>query len=165
MSSRPRLSIPLSGVDRMVEYLGWLMILALWLWVALAYRQLPEAIPIHFGLTGEPDAFGAKRALLVLPGVATLLFVGLKIAGGFPHFFNYPVKIDAGNALKHYTIATRLLRFMRLAVALIFFGIVILTTLTALHRLSGLGLWFMPAAFGAIFVPMLIYLLKAKAKV
>ena len=61
--------------------LGVLMMLL----VGVNYPRLPERIPIHFGVTGEPDAWGPRETIWLLPlmGLAsfTLLF-GLTFAAG-----------------------------------------------------------------------------------
>lgn len=163
METRPKLKIPLSNTDKALEALGWFTIFASWLWAFLFYSKLPETIPSHFGISGAADAFGPKTGIFSLPGIATVLFIGLTILNRFPHIFNYPETITQTNALRQYTYATRLVRFLKLSVALIFLALLTMTSLTALHRASGLEYWFLPAALALVFIPMAFYIFKAKS--
>ena len=45
----------------------------LWAYTLYIYSQLPETIPAHFDLTGNPDAWAAKSSALNLPLIATAL--------------------------------------------------------------------------------------------
>jgi len=61
-----------------------------------AYPDLPERIPLHFGLNGEPDRWGSPSLLswLMLPliGVATVVFLYITAAvvPRYPKSFNVP---------------------------------------------------------------------------
>ncbi len=37
------------------------------------YRDLPETIPIHFGLDGKPNGYGSRNAIWLVPAVQLLL--------------------------------------------------------------------------------------------
>lgn len=53
--------------------------------VGTAYPRLPDRVPIHFGFTGEPDAWGARPWIWLLPIcglVSFALFFGLSIGVG-----------------------------------------------------------------------------------
>ena len=160
MESRPKLKIQLTKTDRILEGLGYFTIVASWGLVVFVYPILPQSIPTHFGFSGVADGFGDKTYLLLLPGIATVLFTGISILNRLPHIFNYPVAITESNALKQYTYATRLLRFLKFSVPLIFLTIFVMSALTALHKASGLGFWFLPTALVFIFLPLVFYSLK-----
>lgn len=90
--------------------------------LAVLWSGIPSTIPTHFGITGQPNAYGSKAALLVYPGVAlgiTLLFQGLC---RYPWVFNYPVRITEGNALRQYKRGRLLLRWVNALVWL--FGLI-----------------------------------------
>jgi len=80
--------------------------------LAIVWSSIPSTIPTHFDITGQPNAYGSRAALLIYPGVAlaiTLLFQGLC---RFPWVFNYPVRITEGNALRQYKRGRLLLRWV-----------------------------------------------------
>ena len=42
-------------------------------------KNLPDRIPIHFNFKGEPDGYGSKRILFLIPILTTLLYIGLRL--------------------------------------------------------------------------------------
>ena len=42
----------------------------------MAYPTLPERVPVHFGITGKPNAWGPRGFVFFLPAIAVALFVG-----------------------------------------------------------------------------------------
>lgn len=147
---RPKLNIPLTATDKIVEALGWAVVIALWALATYSLARLPNTIPTHFSASGTPDGYGDKYTLLTLPLIATVLFSAITVLGRFPHVFNYPTQITAENALRQYTAATRLLRYLKLIVAVIFFAIAQQTIATATGGSSGLGAWFLPITLAGI---------------
>jgi hypothetical protein len=78
------------------------------------------------------------------------LFAGIRALNKYPHIFNYPTEITAENALRQYTTATRLLRYLKPMVVVIFFAIAQQTISTATGTSAGLGLWFLPVSLVGI---------------
>lgn len=160
MKDRPRLKAPLHSSDKVVEILGWACLLFLWMWTLVYYGSLPDIIPTHYNAAGEADAFGDKRHILGLPVVATLLFVGMSILNQYPHIFNYPNEINAENALHQYTQATRMMRYLKLAIVITFGAIVVQTTRHAMQSASDLGGWFLPIVLLLFLGPTFYFLIK-----
>jgi len=127
MSQRPRLSVLLNDNDTYIELAAWLCMIVMWGITLGHYKTLPDTIPTHFALSGEADGFGAKSTLIVLCGVGTVLFLAMSAFHYVPHWFNYPRPITPENALAQYTTATRLLRYIKLAVAVIFLSVCLYT--------------------------------------
>ena len=142
MRERPKLKLELTTFDKTLEILGWISILAIWVLTITNYTNLPDTIPIHYNGAGQADGFGGKDNILTLPLIATILFVGLTILNKFPHVFNYPTNITADNALRQYTNATRLIRYLN-------------------GQTSGLGVWFLPLTLGLIFIPLTYFVIKS----
>ena len=161
MTQRPRLKLELTQADKTVEIIGWLLIFAVWSLTIINYQSLPDIIPTHYNGAGVADGFGDKWMILTLPLVATVLFVGLTILNKFPHIFNYPTEITAENALRQYTIATRLLRYLKVIIIVIFGLIAFQTIRHANGQTEGLGIWFLPLTIGLIFIPLIYFLIKS----
>ncbi len=90
--------------------------------LTILWTGLPDTIPTHFDIYGQPNAYGSKAALLIYPGLAlgiTLLFQGLC---RFPWVFNYPVRITEENAPRQYQRGRLLLRWANALVWL--FGVI-----------------------------------------
>ncbi|MGW8124079.1 DUF1648 domain-containing protein [Roseivirga echinicomitans] len=163
-NGRPRIKLRLSVLDKVMEVLGWLLLIGIWVLTLDSYPNLPDTIPIHFNAAGKPDGFGSKWNILTLPVIASVLFIGMSILNKYPHVFNYPESITEEYALKSYTMATRLIRVLKLVLVIIF-GMIVYSTLQNINgKADGLGPWFMPLTLGMIFIPIVYYLIKAMRK-
>ncbi|MFB0534388.1 MAG: DUF1648 domain-containing protein [Anaerolineae bacterium] len=66
------------GLDRLVHVLlvlGLLLNLALFAYVGWRFRALPESLPLHFDILGQPDRFGVRSEIFKLPAIGLLLLV------------------------------------------------------------------------------------------
>ncbi|WP_421976029.1 DUF1648 domain-containing protein [Roseivirga seohaensis] len=161
-NGRPKLRLKLSGLDVAMELFGWLILIGLWVIVFINFQDLPETIPIHFNAAGKADGFGNKWNMLTLPIVASVLYIGITILNKYPHVFNYPTEIlTEENALKNYTMATQLLRVLKLVLVIIFSLIVFRTLQNINGTAEGLGVWLLPLTLGMIFIPMAYYIIKS----
>lgn len=120
MSDRPKLKIELTTLDKIMEILGWIFIIAIWSMTIISYNQLPDVIPTHFNLKGEVNGYGEKWMIWLLASITTILFLVMTYLNKFPHRFNYLTVITKDNALRQYTIATRMIRFLKILMVAIF---------------------------------------------
>lgn len=161
MEERPEIKPELTTTDKTIEFIGWLSIVAVWFWTINSYNNLPETIPTHFNGAGQADGFGGKGSILALPIIATILFIGMTILNNFPEAFNYPVSITQENALRQYTSATRMIRYLKLIIVIVFGLLVFKTINTANGQPVGTGFWFLPLILGLIFIPVFYFLIKS----
>ncbi|HEY2665083.1 MAG TPA: DUF1648 domain-containing protein [Candidatus Binataceae bacterium] len=55
-----------------------LVLAAMYVAAAIAWPNVPDRLPIHWGLSGEVNRYGGKlEGLLLLPSIATLVFLVL----------------------------------------------------------------------------------------
>lgn len=144
MNEKPKIKLTLNPFDKKIETAAFVLLIVLWGITLFAYINLPQIIPIHFNAVGKPDHFGSKLTLFVLPVIGSVIYSGISFLNRCPHIFNYPVTITALNAVEQYTIATRVLRLLKLSINLLFCIIVIFTYLTSIGLVDGLGYWFLP---------------------
>jgi uncharacterized membrane protein len=161
---RPRLKIELSPTDRLIETLGFIALLALIGLPLYYYNQLPDSIPRHFGLNGEPDAYSGKAIIWTLPAIGLILFSGMYWLNKHPHIFNYPQEITEENAERLYTGATRMMRSLNTTIAFVFAYISFSTIRTALGEQAGLGTWFSPVFISALLLIVGLYLFQSNGK-
>ena len=158
ISNRPKIKPNLTTTDKVIEFFGWIALIGIWTLTLTNYSTLPETISIHYNGTGEADGFGNKGNILTLPIISTILFIGLTILNKYPHVFNYPSTVTEENALQQYTNATRLIRFLKWAIVMIF-GLIVFQTIQNVNgNADGLGIWFLPLTLGLIFIPIIYYL-------
>lgn len=161
MEKRPKIKIKLTLTDKLFERIGWLLLLISWGMTITSYSTLPDIIPIHYNGAGQADGFGGKGYIFILPLIATILFVGLTILNKFPYIFNYPTQITAENALDQYTNATRLIRYLKFVIVIIFDVIAFVTIRSATGHSDGLGVLFLPLTMGLIFIPLAYFGFKS----
>lgn len=152
--ARPVIRLSFSTQDCLLEISGCLLLILQWLVVLYYYSGLPEQIPTHFNIQGQPDDTGHKNMLFFLPAISLVLYTGMTILNRYPHIFNYPGKITPQNAERQYLIATRLIRYLKFIVVLTFFAITLSIILTAKNISTGLGVWFLPVFLMLIYIPL-----------
>lgn len=161
MSKRPRIKPELTVTDKILEATGWAVLTAMWIMTAVFYYELPDTIPTHFNSVGEADGFGSRTYIFHLPVIASVLFIGMAVLNRFPHLLNYPAKITEENALWQYKNMTRMVRFVQLALVILFGIIEFQTFRYAAGHAGGLGVWVLPFACIAIFGPIIYFTVKA----
>ena len=135
-------------------------------WVlASHYAGLPERVPTHFGLAGEPDGYGSKSISWVVILIGALLYAGLTVMNRFPHTFNYLFAITEVNYERQYRMARRFVRILKAEMTWTFGwierGIVGLPAGDS----PGLGPVFLPAVLVVIFGSVGFYIwLALRAK-
>ncbi len=117
---------------------------------ARVWPELPATVPTHFGISGAPDAWGARAWLLVLPVVATVLFVVLTFLERVPHVYNYPVEVTATNAERVYALGRRLMLSVK-TILVVAFGLIFHGSVeVALGRATALPGWLLSAVLGSM---------------
>lgn len=100
-------SKPLSGRGRILCLLNILMIILMFAAGLYFYWILPQEVPTHFDISGNPDAYGNKLELLLLPfafslvPLVVLLFVRFRftLINRFPYLINLPAFMMRVNQL------------------------------------------------------------------
>lgn len=164
METRHKIKLHLSRLDHILEWTSKLFLAFIWGLTLYTFLRLPAVIPIHFNATGQADNYGDKMTLLILPIMATAIYFGLTQLNKYPHIFNYMTKITADNAQRQYTIATRMLRFVKVAILIIFSLIVLFTYLTTIGMTNGLGAWFLPLTVGLLIIPIIVSISQSLKK-
>jgi uncharacterized membrane protein len=77
----PRKHIILMGMILIAEFVLTLVV----------YSRLPDRVPVHYGLSGEPDAYGSKLQLALLAPIVSVVLAGflavLPVLGPFRENF------------------------------------------------------------------------------
>ena len=165
METRPKIKLHLSFFDRTLETAALIGLVVLWGFTTFAYFNLPNTIPIHFGITGKPDNYGSKATLFFMPVLGTIIFYGLTILNKHPNIFNYRTLISEENASRQYGYATKTIRFLKFSIMVTFNLVVLIVFLTVVEKVECLGVFFLPFMFCLLLVPTAYYVFKSvKAK-
>lgn len=158
---RPIIKIELNAFDKTVEALCILMLISIWAVALNYYPNLPDTIPTHFNAAGVIDDYGSKITIFLLPGIYSILFILLSVLNFFPHIFNYTKEITPENALAQYSIATQMLRVLKLTIGVVFFIISYGTIQSALASGEFFGIWLLPLILTMLLAPVIYYVIKA----
>ena len=159
MRNKPTIQPALSSFDKTLELAAFILLLVLWGFSCYAFLTLPFTVPVHFNITGEVDKYGNKRILLILPALVTGIYIVLSLLIRYAHvFFNYHIAITETYARRQYKGVTRMLRFLKLSVMIVFSLAILFTYLTGKGAMRGLGSWFFPFVLALFFVPVIVYI-------
>jgi uncharacterized membrane protein len=160
MEKKLPVKIERSTFDSVLDYLGWLILIFLWVMTVYSYATLNTTIPTHFNASGRADAFGNKHTLFILPVLGTIIFTGLTILNRYPWTYNY-LNYSKENAAEQYSYASKMIRSLKTAIILLFALVSLFSYLTAIGKTDGLGTWFLPFLLVVILIPQSYYIIKS----
>jgi uncharacterized membrane protein len=90
--------IPINKKAKIMATLILLGIIGIWILAFYAYFILPNEVPLHFGLSGEPTRYGDKSTFLILPAtlsIVPIIFLFLAkyrftLINKYPYLINLP---------------------------------------------------------------------------
>lgn len=142
-----------------MEALSLAALVTMFLVVGKSWPELPGRIPVHFGFLGQPNSWGGKDSIWLLPGLGVLVYGFLSFARGRPYLMNVPFEIDKSNpkvlALLHDYLAVSKASVMLVLAILCWRSVEV-----AAGRAAGLGTVFLPLTMALIFVPIITYFVK-----
>lgn len=145
---------------RNLEIVG-LAALAAMLFIALRAffgpSQLPQQIPTHFALDGQPDAYGSRWSLLSLPAVAVALYSLMSVVARRPSAFNYPVRVTPANRPRLQSLALDMIAWLKVELVCIFAWMERVTIVAARNGQGSLSPLFMPIGLVAILGTVIWY--------
>lgn len=150
-------------VDWIMEGLAAVLLLLLIGIPIYFWNDLPAEIPSHFNAQGEPDAFGSKYSILGIPVIGTIILVAMTLLNRIPHLLNYPVPITRKNARKHYRLALRMLRVVKIIVGALLALIVYSTVRVGLGEAQIMSIWIIFGMTGLIIAVVIGYMYRASA--
>lgn len=160
ISDRPRIKPEKEPVDFLLEITGLIAVIAFIVITAISYKGLPGRIPTHFNGSGQPDNYGGKGMIWLLPCITVVMYAGLSIINLFPYNFNFPVNITEENAPRLYRHAMRSIRILNLLLVLLFSYLTWQTIALSGGKSDGLGFLFLPVTIFAIMIFILYMVVR-----
>jgi|SRR5678815_3253198 uncharacterized membrane protein len=151
-----------STIDSVLEILAAVGVFALMAVAAVYYSRLPESIPTHFNVSGEPDGWGGKTSLLLTPLIGAVAYASFTVLSRFPHKLNYLWAITESNARRQYILSRRMLSAVKLVLVFNFFYITWSTIRTALGNRMGLSPFFTVLQIPVLAAILGYYVMKAR---
>ncbi|MGV8113353.1 MAG: DUF1648 domain-containing protein [Lentimicrobium sp.] len=141
-----------------LEFAGWAVLAATWLYVLISYEHLPYIIPTHFNAAGQADAYGAKSAIIMLPVISTVIFTVITLVNFLPRMLSLKDTLSPLEAGRKYGGIIQLLRALKLIMASAFGYLAFRTIQQAKGDPSKLGRWFLPVFIALTIIPIVIFI-------
>jgi hypothetical protein len=127
--------------------------------VVFNYRELPQRIPTHFGVSGAADGWGDKSSLWIIVGLACFLYAVLSLMRFLPpKLMNVPVSEEHRAAA--IPISLEMVGWIKAEITFMFAYIVWSAVAVVQGQSQGLGAWFLPVTLVAIIGTSLFYSLR-----
>lgn len=115
------------------EALSLAALLAALVWLKMQLDDIPERIPVHFGITGKPDRWGGRWHLALYVAFLLAVYIGMSIAGGTPDLFAGQIQTQATERF--------ILSYVKCGVVLMFFYVFWITIRVARGQASRFNLF------------------------
>jgi uncharacterized membrane protein len=148
------MKIQLDTADKISEVVSLLFIAAGIFLVAFALPGLPDKVPVHFDLKGEPNRFGSKYELWIGVGASVMLYMLFSLISSKPHLYNYPSRKN--DLESQYKLGSKMMRSLK-AWMLLFLFVVNYIIVQSAHTHSAKGALWLIAFVLAIVAGHLIY--------
>ena len=114
-----------STAYKLINIVATLLMIATTVILAFNWPQIPDQVPTHFGINGEPNAYGGKIMLIFFDVLAWGLLVGMSVLVKYPDKLNYPVKVTEENKTRLYALGRALMEITKLFMTVLFSMIII----------------------------------------
>ena len=151
-----------SALDWVLEAGSLGALLAIFGVVAFNWKNLPARVPRHFNASGNPDAWGGKNGLLVLPLTALGIYILLTMASRYQKLINIPMTVDR-DAPEVQALLLGMSTLLKAILLCIFLYLTWANVNTARGRLEGLGRPFLPVSLAAVFGTLAFYMFKLRS--
>lgn len=128
-------------LEKVLFTMSILGLIAMFIYVMLIWSELPETIPRHFNFKGEPDGFGGKGFILVLPFTALGIFILTTLLSQIPDAFNYPYNVTEEQKQRLYIHWRICLSWLQTQMIYFFLYGVWRTAQVAFGKADGLGIY------------------------
>ncbi len=104
----------MKNISLLLKILSFLILVFVWINAGTNYGKLPETIPIHYDLSGNPDGFGSRNTIWFLAIICTAIFVMLFAVSKRPNdpLLNLPQNIKENPILTEFVVSILMLIVM-----------------------------------------------------
>lgn len=99
-----------------LEIISFLLILAMFIYLLIVWKDIPDTIPMHYNIRGEIDRYANKNSIFFLPVVSLILYVLLTVVAFFPSIWNIPVTITQENRERVYRCIKSMLLLLKVEI-------------------------------------------------
>lgn len=101
-------------ISFVLKVISFVVLILIWIFTIVNFKNLPETIPIHYNIDGTPDGFGPKSTIWFETTLTTALFLFLMYVSKKPNFplLNIPQNIKKKPILTEFIVSILLLIIM-----------------------------------------------------
>ncbi|MGH2317866.1 DUF1648 domain-containing protein [Planococcus sp. SE5232] len=151
MKNQPKIEIPGSVLEAFLNAVSVLVFLMMFVYLLFHYNALPDQVPSHYNAAGEPDGWGRKTELFLLPIIAAALWSGMTVLEKYPHSYNY-LNLTEENIEAQYSNGRLMINVLKNEISILFSFITVQSVRVATGAADGLGSFFMPVFLTVILV-------------
>lgn len=89
--------LPANPLEWLCEALALLVVLFCVAFPLIHWQDIPDRIPTHFNLQGEPDRWGSRDSLWLFTGATAAGYAVLKFVQRNTQLVNVPIQVDRDN--------------------------------------------------------------------
>lgn len=141
--------------DRILDLLGWILLIGTLAYLILGWSSFPDQIPMHYNGAGGIDRWGGKGEIIFIEVMMWILYLGIGVVEKYPQIWNTGVEVTVKNKEKVYRTLKYMLKTLKFLTALIFAYLIVNSLQSA--PLPG---WFTPAVMILIFGDMAFWLIR-----
>lgn len=116
----PLLPYEASFLEKFSIWMGVLGLIVLIVLPFFYWMELPDTIPTHYTLQGEPDAYGDKMSIVFMPILGLGIWGLLFFLSRNPVMHNFPLQVTEQNAQRLYQTSIKFLHVLNLIVVWFF---------------------------------------------
>ncbi len=90
-----------------MEFFSFILVISVFAGLWIYWHELPEKVPTHYGFGGEPDRWGTKSSMLILPFTTLAMWLLLTFAAKYNKLINLPINVNRD----HPTIQRAIVNF------------------------------------------------------
>jgi uncharacterized membrane protein len=147
--------------DWVLEAVALALLILMFVTVAAYWSELPERVPRHYGASGNPDRWGGRGGMWLMPIVSAGLYALLTAGSRYqrPPLVNLPFSVDRSRP-EAQKLLLRMTILLKAILMLMNSYISWAGINTALGRAQGLGRAFLPIFLAAVLGPAVFFTLK-----
>jgi uncharacterized membrane protein len=111
------------NVRKTVELIGLIALAVLYglTWSALyGPNRLADRVPTHFDAAGNPNGWGSPSGLIMMPAIATALYLLMSVVARFPESFHYPVRVTPQTLARLQAVTLNMVLCLKVELACLF---------------------------------------------
>ncbi len=146
-----------------LEVTSVLLLIASALYTAVSWSSLPDVIPIHFNVVGEPDGWGPKGSLIVFPVLSLMIYLLHTAIARYPALSAKPYRTEEQNA-RNFAMAQSLMPWLKAELCALFAFIQWTIITTATGAATGLNPFVMIGFIAVLFLTIGVHLFRFRQR-